>query len=70
MRLDPVVDGHMAAFQEPANGPETEPLKVKLERLPLGRRAYPQILDRMPIPTRLAPIALPFLDDAVFPASG
>ena len=70
MRLDPVVDGNMAAFQEPANGTETKPFKVKLERLPLGLWAYPAILDCMPIPTRLASIALPFFDDAVFAAIG
>ena len=70
MRPDPVVDGNMAAFQEPANGTEAEPLKVKLERLPLGLWAYPAILDCMPIPTRLASIALPFFDDAVFAAIG
>jgi hypothetical protein len=70
MRLDPVVDGDMAAFQEPANGTEAEPLKVKLERLPLGRQACPPILDSMPIPTRLASMALPFLDGAVFPSIG
>jgi hypothetical protein len=70
MRLDPVVDGHMAAFQEPANGSEAKPLKVKLERLPLGLWAYPPVLDSIPVPTRLASIALPFLDDAVFAAIG
>lgn len=41
MCLDPVVDGNMAAFQEPANGTKTKPFKVKLERLPLSGRTYP-----------------------------
>jgi hypothetical protein len=36
MRLDPVVDGYMAAFQEPPNGTEIKPFKVKLKRLLLG----------------------------------
>ena len=70
MRLDPVVDGHMAAFQEPANGTKAKPFKVKLEHLPLGRRTYPSVLDSMPIPTRLTFISLPFFDDAVFAAIG
>jgi hypothetical protein len=36
MRLNPVVNGNVAAIQEPANGPETEAFKVKLECLPLS----------------------------------
>ena len=70
MRPDPVVDGNMAAFQEPPNGTEAKPFKVKLERLPLGCRAYPSILDSMPIPTRFTSIALLLFDDAVFAAIG
>ena len=68
MGLDPVVDGNMAAIQKPANRPETEAFKVKLERFPLGFRAYPPVLDSMPIPARLAFIPLPCFDDAVFGA--
>jgi hypothetical protein len=37
VRPNPVVDGNAAAFQEPANGMETKPYKVKLGYLPLGR---------------------------------
>ena len=70
MCLDPVVDGNMAAFQEPANGTKTKPFKVKLERLPLGCRAYPPILDSIPIPTGFTSISLFFFDDAVFAAIG
>ena len=58
----------MAAFQKPANRPETQSLKVKLERLPLGLRADAQVLDSMPKTARLASISLPCLDDAVFGA--
>jgi hypothetical protein len=70
MRLDPIVDGNMAAFQEPTNGTEAEPFKVKLERLPLGPWAYPPILDSVPIPTRLTPVSLLPFDYAIFAAIG
>jgi hypothetical protein len=70
MCLDPIVDGNMAALQKPANRPETEAFKVKLERLPLGLRAYAPVLDGMPIPARLAFVPLPCLDDAVFGTIG
>jgi hypothetical protein len=68
MRLDPVVDSNVAAIQEPANGPETEAFKVKLERLPLSLGAYLPVLDGMPIAARLTFIPLPCFDDAIFAA--
>jgi hypothetical protein len=50
-----------AAIQEPANGTETQAFKVQLQGIPLGRRAYPALLDGVPIPARLALMApLPF----------
>ena len=68
MRPDPVVDGNMAAFQEPANRTETQAFKVQLQGLPLGRRVYPALLDGMPIPARLPLMPLPAFDYAIFTA--
>ncbi|MBM4208542.1 MAG: hypothetical protein FJ190_11230 [Gammaproteobacteria bacterium] len=60
--------GDMAAFQEPANGAEAQPLKVQLQGFALGRRAYPALLDSVPVPARLAFVPLFPFDYAVFAA--
>jgi hypothetical protein len=70
MGFDPVVDGNVAALQEPANGTETEAFKVKLECLPLGLLADPSVLDSMSVPARLTFVPLPCFDDAVFGTIG
>jgi len=68
MRSNPVVHGDMATFQEPANGAEAQPLKVQLQGFALGRRAYPALLDSVPVPARLAFVPLFPFDYAVFAA--
>jgi hypothetical protein len=66
VRPDPVVHGHMTALQEPANGAETQALKVQLQGFALGRRGYPAPLDGVPVSARLALMALFAFHYAIF----
>lgn len=68
VRPDPVVHGHMAALQEPANGAEAQALKVQLQGRPLGFCVYPALLHGVPVPARLALMALFAFDYAVLTA--
>jgi hypothetical protein len=68
VRPDPVVHGNMAAPQEPANRTETQAFKVQLQGFPLGCRAHPAPLDSVPVPARLALMALLPFDYAIFGA--
>ena len=68
MCLDPVVDGNVAAFQEPGNRAETQAFKVQLQGFPFGCRAHPTLLDGMPVSARLALMALLPFDYAIFGA--
>jgi hypothetical protein len=60
----------MAAPQEPAYGAETQAFKVQLQGCPLSSRIYPALLDGVPIPARLAFMALFTLDDTILGTIG